>query len=226
MGNENNSWTLESFKLLFFFIGLIILCVIVRIIGLIFERWPLYLILQHFNGDIPYKNNNIEKINELNNEKSDTLIPPQVNITNQTTKNQLEDEFDMKEKCAKYKDNFIQSVKYEYWIWEHYQEYWYNLDDETFVFYSPSRNSCIWAYNVYIINNDQHRTRNIYYKIQDLLTSEVIHDTHQIWDKWWAVQDQSYRNAYLDMVYDLQWYPECYCREMDICRGAWWDWCE
>ena len=93
-------------------------------------------------------------------------------------------------------------------------------------FYSPTRNSCVWAYKVYIIGNDQHRTRTIYYKIQDLLTNEVIHDTYQVWDKWWAVQDQSYRNAYLDMVYDLQWYPECYCRKMDICRWYWWDWCE
>ena len=137
-----------------------------------------------------------------------------------------EDEFAMKEKCAKYKDDFIQSVKDEYWIWEYYEQYWFNLSDETFVFYSPTRNSCIWAYDVYIINNDEHRTRNIYYKIQDLLTNEIIHDTYQIWDKWWAVQDQSYRNAYLDMVYDLQWYSECYCRKNGICRWYWWDWCE
>ena len=138
------------------------------------------------------------------------------------------DDFAMKEKCAKYKDSFIQSVKDEYWIWEYYEHNWFNLnDDATFVFYSPIRNSCIWAYDVYnIVDNGQHETRYIYYKIQDLLTNEVIHDTYQIRDKWWAVQDQSYRNAYLDTVYDLQWYPECYCREMDICRGAWWDNCD
>ena len=142
-------------------------------------------------------------------------------------RNNTNNEFVMKEKCAKYKDNFIESVKNEYWIWEYYEEYRMNLmDDDTFVFYSPIKNSCIWAYDVYMISNDENRTRNIYYKIQDLLTNEVILNTHQIWDKWWAVQDQSYRNAYLNMVYDLQWYPECYCRDMDICRGAWWDNCD
>ena len=137
-----------------------------------------------------------------------------------------QDEFAMKEKCSKYKDKFIQSVKDEYWIWEYYNDNWFNLnDDATFVFYSPTKNSCMWAYDVYSTTADWWL---IYYKIVDLLTNEVVLDTYQIennW-KWVAVLNQSYRNAYLDMVYDLQWYSECYCRKMDICRGAWWDWCE
>ena len=53
--------------------------------------------------------------------------------SNQETKKQ-QDEFAMKEKCAKYKDKFIQSVKDEYWISEYYEEHWFNLSDETFVF--------------------------------------------------------------------------------------------
>ena len=138
-----------------------------------------------------------------------------------------QNEFAMKEKCAEYKDDFIQSTKNEYWISDEiYSENWFNLnDDSTFVFYSPVRNSCVWAYDIYSTTENWW---SIYYEITDLLSNEVILSTHQIennW-KWVAVLDQSYRNAYLDTVYDLQWYPECYCREMDICWWQWWDWCD
>lgn len=133
-------------------------------------------------------------------------------------------DFENKEKCAKYKTEFIQSVKDEYWI-EWYSFDGYNLnDDNTFVFYSPTRDSCMWAYDVYR-HNERDGYWNIYYKIRDLLTNEVVHNTHQFYDKWWAVTEMSYYNAYLNMVYDLQGYPPCYCRDSGICYWLWWDNC-
>ena len=145
MENLNKkSWLSENVKSILIVVWFIVLWIIIRMLGLIFKRWPLYFILHWLNNDVPYeKSQNIESNNITFSDTKNKDSSFEEKETSEINDSVIP--FEKKEKCMKYFDKYKDSLKRD----------WETDDDQLFtrifdyeMFYYPELDTCISMFTV------------------------------------------------------------------------------